>query len=121
MEKLKIEIIKKFGSLSEFCRKSGISRPSLENYLKYGEKNTLKSKSLGITIDSALKNKDTKYGFIKQSEVEKLEKLIISEFNGNVALFSDVHTFDRTTVYQILSGYRKRKTDIVNQILKVAV
>lgn len=120
MEKLRKLIIGKFGTVSEFCRLSGISRSKIEYFLSLPKPFTMRQKSFEKKIYKAINSmKPVPYEVTKQ-EREKLSEVIIKDYNGNVKLFSDIHNFDRTTVHQTISGFRKRKTKLVMEVLNAA-
>lgn len=119
MEDLKKRIKRKFGSVSEFCRITEIDRGQLEYFFR--NENQEKHKSFKDIIEFALtdlSNVKTDHGLITHEDRERLWKLIVRNYSGNISLFCNLHGFDHT-VYQILNQRRKKKTSKVLKILNV--
>ena len=120
MEKLKKEIINKYGTVSEFCRRTGIARNSLEHFFSLERPYTMRQKALDMVIKNAIDDVKPIDYLVTEKDRDRLREVIIRDYDGKVSLFADLHNFDRTTLHQLINGQRKTKTDIVREILNAA-
>ena len=124
MEKLKARIKKKYGTISKFCRLSGMEINKVNKFFYetgLDPKND-KWKPVEEYIRYMIRMTDCTSDFneITEDEKNRLKNHIINNFNASNRLFCDVTGYDYSTVTQILSGYRKNKTELVTNILKMA-
>jgi hypothetical protein len=126
MENIKQKIIKKYGTVSRFCRLSGIDRKTIQNYFDKGmgkQDMSMRWQAFELVLWSTVKGTSNEVEdiVITEKDRNRLRSAIVRDYNGKVQLFADVHGFDYTNVQQVLSGFRKRKTGIVKTILKAGV
>lgn len=124
MENLKKKIKKKYGTISKFCRLSGMEINKVNKFF-FETKNDPKSekwKPVAEYIMHMIKitPRTSDIREITEHEKQKLNGYIIENYNGSNKLFCDVTGYDYSTVNQILTGRRKTKTELVMNILKMS-
>lgn len=114
-ERLKRQIKVKFGSISKFARLSGVDRYDLQKlFARKDEDRDVVDEIWGIYQTTANKSESTE---LNQAIILRLSKAL--EKAGGVYRFAkDNPEFAEKSVYQILSGKRKRITPNVSKLLK---
>jgi len=118
MENMKEKILRKFGTLTEFCRVADINRGSIDYMLESIKGEKPKDRAMKMLIEHAYNRFDSNK-IITKLDLEKLWDVINRNYDSNVSLFCKLHGFEEHTVYQILKGKRKRKTHKVLKVLSV--
>jgi hypothetical protein len=123
LEKLKKRIKDKFKSINRFCRCSGEDSYQLQILFSCEKANPGKSEertSKLLELSDLVKatdpnNDDTKI----TPELRSKLHATIAELGGANKFCEDHPKFSNVTVFQILSGYRKNKTKIVYDLIKI--
>lgn len=106
-------IRKKFGTLRRFARLAGLDYWTTYKAVHRGEAEHLQKYFMFTSPYIDPKQ-------ISIFDRERLRTFINENYGGSASRFADVEGFSYVTVMQILSGIRKRKTELVRQILLTA-
>ena len=120
IEKLRSKIITKFGSISNFCRITNIDRMEIQK-LFLAKKNKVLKVHQQERIDELNKlcSRTDKNGNSDKdltAEIRTKIKEAIDELGG-VEKFCETHPFSMNSVFQIVAGRRKFRTQKVNDLI----
>ena len=123
MKDLKERIKKKYGTVSKFCRLSGIEIAKMNSYLFRIKRDPQNKRLKPFTEYINYMIKRTPSGLegteITPQERDLLKKYIDNHFMGSYSDFARQFDFDISNVRQVAVGIRKRQTEVTRKILNV--
>lgn len=119
-QQLKKKIKSKFGTISRFCRIAGLDRYEIQKFFAATAKKMTPEREAYIRKLNEMvlltSNKGNSNYEITATLRKKIKKAI--EDKGGVINFcSDNQEFSQFSIWQIMSGKRKRRTKKVNQLI----